>query len=84
MLLGKAEADWKGQLRALRHAEYLVRAAPDELEQYAGGALCGRGVVDVVNEVAACAPPKSLTHSRSLLPSCWSPTPTLQCPWPAR
>ena len=37
MLLSKAEEDWRGQLRALRHAEYLIRAAPDELEQYAGG-----------------------------------------------
>lgn len=36
MLLSKAEEDWRGQLRALRHAEYLIRAAPDELEQYAG------------------------------------------------
>lgn len=37
MLLSGAEQDWRGQLRALRHAEYLIRAAPDELEQYAGG-----------------------------------------------
>lgn len=37
MLLSKAEEDWRGQLRALRHAEYLIRAAPDELPQYAGG-----------------------------------------------
>ncbi|PSC76828.1 telomere length regulation TEL2-like protein [Micractinium conductrix] len=35
MLLSKAEEDWRGQLRALRHAEYLIRAAPDELPQYA-------------------------------------------------
>ena len=39
MLLSKAEEDWQGQLRALRHAEYLIRAAPDELPQYAGA--CG-------------------------------------------
>lgn len=38
MLLSKAEEDWRGQLRALRHAEWLIRAAPDELPQYAGGA----------------------------------------------
>lgn len=37
MLLSKAEEDWRGQLRALRHAEWLIRAAPDELPQYAGG-----------------------------------------------
>lgn len=36
MLLSKAEEDWRGQLRALRHAEYLIRAAPDELPAYAG------------------------------------------------
>ncbi len=29
--------DWKGQARALRHAEALVRAAPDELPLYAAG-----------------------------------------------
>lgn len=36
LLLSGAEADWRGQLRALRHAEHLIRAAPDELSQYAG------------------------------------------------
>ena len=36
MLLSKAEEDWRGQLRALRQAERLIRAAPDELELYAG------------------------------------------------
>ncbi|KAL4458913.1 hypothetical protein ABPG75_013778 [Micractinium tetrahymenae] len=35
LLLSGAEQDWRGQLRALRHAEYLIRAAPDELAQYA-------------------------------------------------
>jgi hypothetical protein len=41
MLLSKAEEDWRGQLRALRHAEYLIRAAPDELAAYAGVARGG-------------------------------------------
>eukprot|EP00887_Chlorella_sp_A99_P006750 scaffold3.g6750.t1 len=36
MLLSQAEKDWRGQLRALRALEPLVRAAPDELEHYAG------------------------------------------------
>lgn len=35
-MLRNGEKDWKGQLKALRCAEALVRAAPDELEQYGG------------------------------------------------
>lgn len=33
--LQKADTDWQGQLQALRSAETLVRAAPDELSHYA-------------------------------------------------
>ena len=40
----QAEKDWQGQLRALRAVEPLVRAAPDELEHYAGGLGQGRKV----------------------------------------
>ncbi|KAL4535752.1 hypothetical protein Ndes2437A_g06448 [Nannochloris sp. 'desiccata'] len=33
-LIQKSESDWKGHLRALRSAEALIRAAPDELTHY--------------------------------------------------
>ena len=33
-LIQKSESDWKGHLRALRSAESLIRAAPDELVHY--------------------------------------------------
>ena len=47
MLLASAEKeqDWRGQLRALREAEVLIRAAPDELEHYSGEAGRWVGVV---------------------------------------
>ena len=35
-LLRNSEKDWKGQLKALRSAEALIRAAPDELDLYGG------------------------------------------------
>jgi telomere length regulation protein len=34
-LIQKSETDWKGHVRALRSAEALIRAAPDELTHYA-------------------------------------------------
>jgi Telomere length regulation protein len=34
-LIQKSDSDWKGHLRALRSAETLIRAAPDELAHYA-------------------------------------------------
>lgn len=59
MLLSKAEEDWRGQLRALRHAEWLIRASPDELPQYAGAAawLVGHTYSQAVGLCAMAAIP---------------------------